>query len=59
MVIVLRKDDSVWVKKCMHFVAECVGPRGRPKRTWKEGSSGGGYEEFEVEERRCVGLCPW
>ena len=23
----LRKDDNDWVKKCM-------GPRGRPKRTW-------------------------
>jgi len=29
---VLRKDDSVWVKKCMHFVVEGVRPRGRPKR---------------------------
>jgi len=35
---VLRKDDSVWVKKCLDFVVEGVGPRGasRPKRTWKE-----------------------
>jgi len=30
---VLRKDDSVWVKKCMDFVVEGVRPRGRPKRT--------------------------
>jgi len=35
---VLRKDDSVWVKKCTgtDFVVECVRRRGRPKRTWKE-----------------------
>jgi len=33
---VLRKDDRVWVKKCMDLVVEGVGPRGRPKRTWKE-----------------------
>jgi len=33
---VLRKDNNVWVKKCMDFVVEGVRPRGRPKRTWKE-----------------------
>ena len=33
---VLRKDDNVWVKKCMDFVVDGVRPRGRPKRTWKK-----------------------
>jgi len=33
---VLRKDDRVWVKKCMDFVVEGVRPRGKPKRTWKK-----------------------
>ena len=33
---VLRKDDSLWVKKCMDFVVDGVRPRGRPKGTWKE-----------------------
>ena len=49
----LRKDDSVWVKKCMEFVGEGVRPRGRTKRTWKEVVEG--YEEFEVKERRYIG----
>ena len=42
---VLRKDDSEWVKKCMEFVGEGVRPRGDQENM--EGSSGGGYEEFE------------
>ena len=33
---VLRKDDDDWVKKCMEYEVEGSGPRGRPKRTWKE-----------------------
>jgi len=33
---VLRMDDSEWVKKCLDFVVEAVGSRGRSKRTWKE-----------------------
>ena len=32
----LRKDDSLWVKKCRDIVVEGVRPRGRPERTWKE-----------------------
>jgi len=33
---VIRKDYSVWVKKCMDLVVKGVRPRGRQKRTWKE-----------------------
>ena len=33
---VQRKDDDVWVKKCMEYEVEGSRPRGRPKRTWKE-----------------------
>ena len=29
---VLRKDDDIWVKKCMEYEVEGL----RPKRTWKE-----------------------
>ena len=32
----LRKDDDDWVKKCMEHEVEGSGPRGRPKKTWKE-----------------------
>ena len=32
---VLRKDDDIWVKKCMEYEVEGSRPRGRPKRTWK------------------------
>jgi len=34
---VLRKEDTDWVKKCMEYEVEGSRPRGRPKRTWKEG----------------------
>jgi len=33
---VLRKEDDDWVKKCMEYEFEGPGPRGRPKRTWRE-----------------------
>ena len=33
---VLRKEDTDWVKKCMEYEVEGSGPRGRPKRTWRE-----------------------
>ena len=33
---VLRKEDDNWVKKCMEYEVEGPGPRGRPKRTWRE-----------------------
>jgi len=33
---VLRKEDTVSVKKCMECEVEGPRPRGRPKRTWKE-----------------------
>jgi len=33
---VLQKDDNDWVKKCMDYEVEGPGPRGRPKRTWRE-----------------------
>ena len=33
---VLRKEDDVWVKKCMEYEVEGSRPRGRPKRTWRE-----------------------
>jgi len=25
-----------WVKKCMEYEVEGAGPRGRPKKTWRE-----------------------
>ena len=34
--LVLQKDDDDWVKKCMEYEVEGPGPRGRPKRTWRE-----------------------
>jgi len=33
---VLRKEDDVWVKKCMEYEVEGPRPRGRPTRTWRE-----------------------
>jgi len=33
---VLQKEDTDWVKKCMEYEVESSGPRGRPKRTWRE-----------------------
>ena len=33
---VLRKEDDIWVKKCMECEVEGPRPRGRPKRTWRE-----------------------
>jgi len=33
---VLRKEVTVWVKKCMEYEVEGSRPRGRSKRTWKE-----------------------
>ena len=33
---VLRKEDDDWVKKWMEYEIEGPGPRGRPKRTWRE-----------------------
>jgi len=33
---VLRKDENVWVRKCMDFEVESVRPRSRPKETWTE-----------------------
>ena len=32
----LRKEDGDLVKKCMEYEVEGPGPRGRPKRTWRE-----------------------
>ena len=34
--IVLRKEDTDWVKKCMEYEMEGSRPRGRPKRIWRE-----------------------
>ena len=34
--LVLQKDDDDWVKKCMEYEVEGPGPRGRPKRTWRQ-----------------------
>jgi len=34
--LVLRKEDTDWVKKCMEYEVEGSRPRGRPKRTWRE-----------------------
>jgi len=34
---VLRKDDDDWVKKCMEYEVEGPRPRGRLKRTRREG----------------------
>jgi len=31
---VLRKDDRVWVKKCMDFVVEGIGARGIDQREY-------------------------
>jgi len=33
---VLRKEDDVWLKKCVEYEVEGPRPRGRPKRTWRE-----------------------
>ena len=33
---VLRKENNVWVKKCMEYEVEGARPRGRPKKTWRE-----------------------
>jgi len=33
---VLQKEDNYWVKKCMEYEMECVRPRGRPKKTWRD-----------------------
>ena len=33
---VLRKDDDDWVRRCVEREVEGSGPRGRPKKTWKE-----------------------
>ena len=47
----LGKDDSECVKKCMDFVVEGVRLlRGRPKRTWKEGSSGGDMKGLKLSK---------
>jgi len=32
----LQKEDSDWVKKCLEYEVEGAGPRGRPKKTWRE-----------------------
>ena len=32
--LVLRKEDSDWVKHCMEYEVESARPRGRPERTW-------------------------
>jgi len=34
---VLQKEDDDWVKKCMKYEVEGPRPRGRPKRTEREG----------------------
>jgi len=34
--LVLRKEVTDWVKKCMDYAVEGSRPRGRPKRTWRE-----------------------
>jgi len=31
-----KKDENVWVKKCIVYDVEGVGPRGRPKKTYRE-----------------------
>ena len=33
----LQKEDDDWVKKCMKYEVEGPRPRGRPKRTKREG----------------------
>ena len=33
---VLRRDDEDWVRGCMEHEVGGSGPRGRPKKTWKE-----------------------
>jgi len=35
---VVQKEDNDWVKKCMEYEVEGARPRGRPKKTWREGS---------------------
>jgi len=35
--LVLRKEDTDWVKKCMEYEVEGSRSRGRPKRTWIRG----------------------
>jgi len=32
-----QKEDDDWVKKCMEYEVEGPRPRGRPKRTLREG----------------------
>jgi len=34
--LVLRKEDTDWVKKCMEYQVEGFRPRGRPKRMCRE-----------------------
>jgi len=45
-------EDNDWVKKCMEDEVEGVGPRGRPKRSWRE-----------IVEKDCqmhfTGRMPW
>jgi len=33
---VLRKEDNVWVKKCMEYEVEGARPRSRRKKTWRQ-----------------------
>jgi len=34
--ILLRKEDSDWVKKCIAYEVEGARPRGRPKKPWRK-----------------------
>jgi len=34
--MLLQKEDTDWMKKCVEYEVEDSRPRGRPKRTWKE-----------------------
>ena len=43
----VRNDDSEWVKKCMDLWLKVLGLEETKENM--EGSSGGGYEEFEVK----------
>jgi len=33
---VLRKDEGVWVRRCLDYKIKRTRPRGRSKKTWKE-----------------------
>ena len=50
---VLRKEDDVWVKKCMEYEVEGPRPRGRPKRTWRE------VVRCKTNKEDAIDRCKW